>query len=182
MSKLVKYSIVLTLCKVWDLYTTWLRTPDLSRELNPLVKYLGFGWTGMIVFQVLAVIITILIVRRSLNSDSTLFPNLHGFSLLQFTPYLYFGKERSVWHLLYSTSTSFDRFLYFYGGILYFAEPLVHLIAGANNLLLVLNPAYAIWLNTNLTLNLTIGVLIVLSLSFYNFLSREYKAYKLKVS
>jgi len=41
MQRLVIYGMLLIICKIWDLYTTWLRSPDLAREMNPLTRLLG---------------------------------------------------------------------------------------------------------------------------------------------
>src|SRR4051812_33597844 len=30
--------MLLIICKIWDLYATWLRTADLAREMNPLTE------------------------------------------------------------------------------------------------------------------------------------------------
>jgi hypothetical protein len=44
--------LVLLLCsRIFDIYTTYLATPDLSGESNFLVRYLGFGWTNLSVMN-----------------------------------------------------------------------------------------------------------------------------------
>jgi hypothetical protein len=36
---------LVTLCRCADLWTTYLCSPDLKRELNPLWRWLGWRWT-----------------------------------------------------------------------------------------------------------------------------------------
>lgn len=53
---LLTAALILT-CRALDLFTTWLATPDLSRELNPL--YHALGWRKAILFNLLCVLFAI---------------------------------------------------------------------------------------------------------------------------
>ncbi len=52
-------SVVLVTADLLDLLSTYLATPDLAREFNPLVRSLGFGWGH--VFVIHAVVLGILL-------------------------------------------------------------------------------------------------------------------------
>ena len=179
MTKLVKYSIFLTICTCWDLYTTWLRSPDLSREQNYIVKYFNLNFIGFIIFQISLLIFIIIIIKRTIVTDYSLFPSSRV-SFSQLCSCIYFGDSRSLRKIILS-STSLDRSWYFLAGILIYAIPLIHIVAGINNLILHISPNYVIWFNTSLKLKIIIGTFIVIIISLFLFLIREYNAYKKKM-
>lgn len=44
--------LLLLLCsRIFDIFTTYLASPDLSGESNFLVRYLGFGWTNLYIMN-----------------------------------------------------------------------------------------------------------------------------------
>ena len=53
MKKFVLLTTLLVLTRVADIYTTYLSTPDLKTEANPLVSKFGLGWTGLLIAQVI---------------------------------------------------------------------------------------------------------------------------------
>lgn len=56
-------TVLFTLLTMSDIFLTWLNTPDLSREANPLVANLGYGWPVLIGVNLLAVIAYALLVH-----------------------------------------------------------------------------------------------------------------------
>jgi hypothetical protein len=182
MKPLAKYAIILALCKIWDLYTTWLRTPDLSRELNVVIRFFHLNWTLDILYNIVVWIVTLLIVRVVISTDKSLWPQHQNVAKYQLLSFLYFGEIKSPWKLLYATPSSFKRFWYVLAGILLFAEPLIHIVAGTSNLMLTLSPNYVRWFNTNLNYQITMELIVVVGISIYFFISREYKFYKTKAA
>jgi hypothetical protein len=59
MRTIILFGVVLITADILDLLSTYLATPDLAREFNPLVRYLGFGWGH--VFFIHAVVLGILL-------------------------------------------------------------------------------------------------------------------------
>jgi hypothetical protein len=43
-----------------DLYTTYLATPNLKMEANPIIRYFDWGWTGLLLWASFMLVITIL--------------------------------------------------------------------------------------------------------------------------
>lgn len=67
-SNLQIYFVILTLLvcsRLFDIYTTYLATPDLEAESNFMVRYLGFGWFILIIMNVLIIFIFFLLFRFS---------------------------------------------------------------------------------------------------------------------
>ena len=182
MKPLTKYAIILAICKTWDLYTTWLRTPDLSRELNVVVHLFGSNWTLNIIYNIFVLGATLLIVRVVIPPNKSFWPQQQNLTKSQLLSFLYCGEIKSLWTVLLAMPSSFLRFWYVFAGVLLFAEPLEHIVAGTSNLLLTLSPSYVQWFNTNLTLKIGIELIVVVGISFYAFILREYKSYKSKAA
>lgn len=66
--KVIKFSIVTFLTIVvsfFDNLLTYIGSPDLSREANPLVSTLGFNWTGLLVSNIIILILIIILYYYS---------------------------------------------------------------------------------------------------------------------
>jgi len=60
MRRLVVISSLLVVADVLDITSTYLATPDLSKEWNPLVRGLGIGWEAIIVLHVVIIAVLLL--------------------------------------------------------------------------------------------------------------------------
>ena len=57
---------LLLLCsRIFDVYTTYLATPDLARESNFVVRAFGFGWMNLLIMNI--VIITVFFLLFTLS-------------------------------------------------------------------------------------------------------------------
>jgi hypothetical protein len=52
--------------RVADTWLTYRLTPDVARELNPLVRYLGMGWVALLLGNALLVAVLLYLLYRSL--------------------------------------------------------------------------------------------------------------------
>lgn len=66
--------ILLLLTREADGILTYKITPDLSRELNPLVKFFGFGWAGLIFIPLLIIVPTVWLNYKSIFHPFDNFP------------------------------------------------------------------------------------------------------------
>jgi hypothetical protein len=58
--------LILLICsRLFDIYTTYLATPDLSQESNFMVRYLGLGWLKLIVMNIVIILVFFLLFRVS---------------------------------------------------------------------------------------------------------------------
>jgi hypothetical protein len=66
----------LLLCsRIFDIFTTYLASPDLSGESNFLVRYLGFGWTNLYVLNLGIIAVFFLLFAFSLSEFSKIRQN-----------------------------------------------------------------------------------------------------------
>ncbi|UCE36456.1 MAG: hypothetical protein JSW00_13165 [Thermoplasmata archaeon] len=58
--------LILLICsRLFDIYTTYLATPDLSEESNFMVRYLGLGWLKFIVINIIIILVFFFLFRIS---------------------------------------------------------------------------------------------------------------------
>lgn len=67
--------ILLILTRISDGILTYKITPDLSRELNPLVSLFGVGWVGLISAALLIIIPTVILNYYSIYKPFNNFPD-----------------------------------------------------------------------------------------------------------
>jgi hypothetical protein len=66
---------ILIICsRLFDIYTTYLATPNLSKESNLLVRYLGLGWFNFIFMNIVIILITFLLFRISWSKFTKINP------------------------------------------------------------------------------------------------------------
>ena len=102
--KILKFLIILLwilFSKCYDVYCTYLHTPDLSKEANPLVSVLGFNWFWLLLVIGILTIYTCYTLYLILFKPITLYPQEKGYSFSNFIAYMYFGKKSNVLSMLY---------------------------------------------------------------------------------
>ncbi len=77
MRTIASLSVALVTADILDLLSTYLATPDLTREFNPLVRSLGFGWGHVFVIHaiVLGILLFGLVYYNRLEPSPTEKPN-----------------------------------------------------------------------------------------------------------
>ena len=104
--------------KSYDAYCTFLHTPDLSKEANPLVTLLGFDWFLLLLVISLLTIYTCYTLYLISFKPIKLYPQEKGFSFSNFIAYMYFGKKSNLLSILYKLPSFKDkRFHYSLGNI-----------------------------------------------------------------
>ena len=96
---LLAFLLVSTRC--WDIITTYMVTPDLKTETNPLVSILGRGWVSVIISQIILVSIIIILNHQSLFKIKSSHPSQRGYSYKEFIRHYYFGKKESMIKMIY---------------------------------------------------------------------------------
>jgi hypothetical protein len=159
---LVLYPILVGL----DLFTTYLVTPDLSHEGNPIFRYFHWGWRGLLTWNFLIVVITLFLVvlsgkitikyintqKRIKSTDKIL---LYISYLLFFCFYthfvgeiyavssnylFYFGLQSKLDNVLYNIAVDYGHFVFQKGATIYLAT--LYLIT---SLLGILITAYRVY-------------------------------------
>jgi len=101
--------------RAFDAYCTMQYTPDLSLEANPLVSFLGFGWTPLLlVIGALTLYIIYTYYLRTFK-PMELAPNESGYTINEFAGYLYSGKKEHWLNMFYRLPGSWKRFNHYMG-------------------------------------------------------------------
>jgi hypothetical protein len=58
-------AVLLVLARGADAITTWMATPDLALEANPLQRLLHIGWSGLLLINAVVVVVMIVAARRA---------------------------------------------------------------------------------------------------------------------
>ena len=120
--KTLKFLIILLwilFSKSYDAYCTYLHTPDLSKEANPLVSVLGLNWFWLLIVIGSLTIYTCYTLSLISFKPIKLYPLEKGYSFSNFIPYMYFGKKSSWLAIIYRVPPIRNkRFHYTFGNIL----------------------------------------------------------------
>jgi len=119
--KILKILIILLwilFSKSYDVYCTYLHTPDLSKEANPLVSVLGLNWFLLLIVIGSLTIYTCYTLSLISFKPIKLYPLEKGYSFSNFIAYMYFGKKSSWLSILYRIPPIRNkRFHYTFGNI-----------------------------------------------------------------
>ena len=119
--KTLKFLIVLSwilFSKSYDAYCTYLHTPDLSKEANPLVSILGLNWFWLLIVIGSLTIYTCYTLALITFKPIKLYPLEKGYSFSNFIGYMYLGKKSSWLSIIYRLPPIRNkRFHYTFGNI-----------------------------------------------------------------
>jgi len=122
MSKKVKFIITtawILLSRSYDAYCTYLLTPDLSKEANPLVTVVGISsWTVLLFVLSVLTIYVIYSYYLSVFHSINLLPKEKGYSFSNFVAYLYLGVKDHWTATLYKLPKDINRLNNYMGHIL----------------------------------------------------------------
>lgn len=90
--KLLIALLVIMLClRATDIYITYLITPDLSQEWNPLVSFFGHSWGGLLAVQIVLFMVAAFCAHKSVYHDAfSCYPI--GFNYREFV-YFHFNER-----------------------------------------------------------------------------------------
>ena len=103
--------------KSYDAYCTYLHTPDLSKEANPLVSVLGLNWFWLLIVIGSLTIYTCYTLSLISFKPIKLYPLEKGYSFSNFIGYMYLGKKSSWLGIFYRFPKDIKRFHYFFGNL-----------------------------------------------------------------
>jgi len=165
--------ILLLISRCYDFITTYLYTPDLLNEGNPLVVYLGFGWTHLIIITaVLLVGVIYCFYLDYFKRDKIITENKLSFK--EFVPYSYFGRDEKIIAIFYKTP-KLKPFLRWLGYTITYTLIVVGFMIGTSTTFLIISEKYKGIYNAKVF----IATMVLIALFFaYNFFRKEYKYYK----
>lgn len=119
--KIIRFVIVslwIILTRIYDAYSTYQLTPDLSKEANPLSSLLWMNWTLLLVTIWLLMIYVLYAYYLVLFKPKSLLPAEQWYSFSNIVAYTYFGKKDYWFAMLYKLPRDINRLTYYVGNIL----------------------------------------------------------------
>lgn len=183
MNKITKFlllSILLLTGRFYDVYTTRLYTPSLEQELNPVVQYLGAGWTVMIVIQILLSLLIIGCLYFYMFMFHPHFPLQPGLNRKQIISYMLYRDTASFKMILYKLPQNKHTVIAATGYVGTYVLIIISYIVGTSTVLLLCCNSYRKIYAQGIPF-LFYGVIIVLTAFFYyRFFGRYFQKYKIQ--
>jgi len=132
----------LVITRLWDITATYIITPDLEKETNPMVSILGQGWVTIIIFQITVVSFIIILNYFSLFKIKTFYPSQKGYSYKEFITYFYFGEKRNLIELVYRFPKNKSTLVKALGYVLPRSLIVIGVFISLSSTLLILNIDY----------------------------------------
>lgn len=185
MNKKIKKFLLLTILlivgRVYDGYTTYLYTPDLSNEANPLVSLLGFGWTSIVITQFILVSLLICCLYYYLYNYNPPFPNKKKLKLKEFISNLNYNYDHSFFKIFYKLPDNRNVFFAKIGYAASMTMIFAGYIVGTSTTLLLISDTYRQFYKNGAPF-LLYGILFGLITYFmYNFYLKQYRIYQYKI-
>jgi len=109
--KFILTTLWILLSRSFDAYCTYLYTPDLSREANPLVTMGGIStWTTLLIILSILTIYVIYAYYISVFKPMKLLPVEKGYSFSNMIAYVYLGRKDKWPAIFYKLPNSLKRF------------------------------------------------------------------------
>jgi len=142
MKKFILLALLVIIGRAYDITTTYLYTPDLTNETNILVKFLGVGWTSVLIVQISLTGLTIGLLYFYFFKFSPDRPTDKNLTLKQFISHLYFGDTVSFNKIFYKLPTDKKVLLASTGYIASMTLISVSYIVGTSTTFLLLSDSY----------------------------------------
>ena len=110
--KTIRFAIVtiwIIFSRSYDAYCTYLLTPDLSKEANPLVSVLGLTWTPLLIVIGSLCLYVIYAYYISVFKPINLLPSQKGMNFREVSTYVYLGKVDSWLSMFYKYPKKLSR-------------------------------------------------------------------------
>lgn len=174
--------VAVLLLRVTDLFLTWIYTPDLTEEYNPIVSLLGSSWTGLITTQLIFIAIISLfgafyffmkpngVIQKNLNISDYI--------------YCYFFHELRPWPQRFFTKpTNHKPHLIFNDFMFLSVAILISIFAIFNNSFLILEVTwYETFLADHFSIFFPFVFILITTISFFLFFGRNYYQYKTELT
>ena len=94
-------TVLFVLSRAADAGGTYMVTPDLRHETNPIVSVLGAGWGGLLVVQVALSALVIWLTYWDLFGSRLPYPTQRGLGFREFAGAYYFGRKSTLVEFLW---------------------------------------------------------------------------------
>lgn len=167
------------LLRILDLGLTFIYTPNLKYEWNPIVSVFNYSWVGMLISQVLVISLIIAVMSFYFFKK----PLINWPNDLSFSEYIYYyfhnEKRTKKRKYLKPTRQTINRVLAYNGFILMTMAISISYLAIINNLMVIYTvKSYSIFIGQYGNSFYLSFLIIMAILSFILFFVMEYKSYK----
>jgi hypothetical protein len=170
--------IAVAVLRAADLYITFVYTPDLASEWNPLVSFFGLTWYGFVVTQILICAFIAAMMFFYFNRTPPEI-NLDGLSLNDFSYVYFFGKLHPWPRRLFTLPQHPRRHLALNGYIFMVAAIGISIFAIVNNALLISeNATYTAFVQEYHSSFFPLTFALMIIIAFYAFFHKEFEYYK----
>ena len=142
MKRFIFLASLLIFTRFADAQTTYLHTPDLKKEANPLVSLLGLGWTGSIIIQVVALTFVIYALWIYCFKKVEVLIYDSNISRTKFISLFHFSDTESFKKLFYKLPTNKNSLLYSIGFIMTFSLIAISILVSTSTSLLIMSEKY----------------------------------------
>jgi len=95
------YAFALVALRTADVGITFVVSPDLRWEMNPLVSVAGLGWTALIATNIFGVCVILGFYGYAVSRGGTAFPGESGYSIREFVSHYLFNERHSFRKIYY---------------------------------------------------------------------------------
>lgn len=142
MFKFIAPVVILVIGRCFDIYTTFLYTPDLKYESNIIVKIFGANWTVVFIFQVLMLsMVVYLFYYYQFKFKPVTFEEA-GLTLKQYISVFHFNNKNSFWETFYKIPKNKNGFLGATGFVAFYTLLVASYVVGTSTTLLLLSNDY----------------------------------------
>ncbi len=165
------------LSRAADAGATYMVTPDLRHETNPIVSVLGAGWGGLLVVQVVLSALVIWLTYWDLFGSGPPYPRQRGLGLREFADAYYFGRKRTLADFLWRPPAGWRLNLKFAG----YALPRLLIVLGfgvaMSSVVSLHSDAWRGVLRATSPWTYIVPAVLLALWSIYGFLRREFELY-----
>lgn len=170
-------TVLFLLSRAADAGATYLVTPDLRHETNPLVSVFGAGWGGLVVVQVVLSALVIWLTYWDLLAWRPHYPKERGLGFREFAEAYYFGRESTIVDFLWRPPTGWRLNLKVAG----YALPRLLMVLGfgvaVSSVISLHSDAWRGVLRATSPWIFLVPTFALALWSIYGFLRREYECY-----
>jgi hypothetical protein len=170
--------IAIIILRTADLYITFLYTPDLTSEWNPLVSIFGLTWHGFVATQIFIILFISIMMIFYFSRKPPVIQQC-GLSLNDFC-YVYFFEKLHPWpQRMFTLPRHYRRHLAFNGFLFMVLAIGISAFAIINNILLISeNNTYAAFVEKYHGTYFPMTFAIALIAALYAFFAKEFESYK----
>jgi hypothetical protein len=185
MSKKVKFltlSILAVLGRFYDVFTTFLYTPDLKHEHNIIVSWFGGGWVIVLIIQMLLTAMIIYCLHYYFYKFQLIRPSEPNLTLKEFVSYFHFNDKNSFWKFLYKTPVNRAGLIASIGYVAAMTLIFTSYIVGTSTVFLLVSDSYKQLYRLGIPYILYLMIVVLAIYFTIKFYKAAYKKYQYDVN